>query len=397
MDFAKTPRIFFCLSLAAVLVIGAGCTEPNSSYGSNNEGNNGAQEDTGGTGQQDTGSDDGQSDEDAGGGTDTGQAEDAGSDEDVVDPEDTGTVDDAVDPSCDLTGFTMTSDDTNIAENNDNWELFATNDAGGRFVQIFLDKASGSADVGDITFRDVPADQAQNLLIMGDGCNDQGCRGVYQAIDGTLSITEFDKREGGTFAATLSNAQLAEIDVDQDGNITRVSDGQTWCISSTDFTAQSQPANDFTVQCDNNGFTPDGGRTVDYGDGALYAEARTRRVEPNDILSLQIFSDFDGAATTPGTYQLDDPDYATCANCLLVNIDCSPNNGGCAQTFIAGAGTLEISSTGVVGDTFTATIRDARLTEVDINPDTYETTRVQNGEGWCISSFSWDMRIAATR
>ena len=232
---------------------------------------------------------------------------------------------------------------------------------------------------------------------MAENCNDQGCEHFYLAIEGTLQISVFEKTQGGAFEATLRNARMIEIEFSSTDEVRVVEDGKTWCLGEARLSAIAKPLDGGGDACDNSGFTPGGGTSVRASSDALYAEAQSQQGDPRDILSLQVFSDFDGAATSPGTYQLDDPDYESCANCLLINTDCSRSQGGCAKTFIAKSGTLDITKTGGVGDEFEAKLTDARLIEVEIDSNTYETQRVEGGENWCLPEFEWEDRIVPRR
>lgn len=369
----------------ALLVASAACTEPAPGYSANNGGSTDVGSDID-DGLQDAGT------EDTGGVDDSGMTEDGSTGEDGS-VDDSGTTDAGL--SCDLEGFTMSGAQAEIVEDAQRWDVTVVGESGNRFVRLFLDKQSGEANVGEITFTSDPA-QPRSALLMAENCTDQGCEHLYLAIAGTLEITEFDKTDGGAFEASLRDAQLIEIEFDEDDNVSVVDDGKTWCVEETRLEAVARPLGGVGT-CDRNGFNPGGGKTVDASDSALYAEAESRRSDPRDILSLQIFSDFDGAATSPGTYSLDDSDYETCANCLLINTECDRNQGGCQKAFIANAGNLKVESTGEVGDRFTATVSDARLIEVTIDSDTYETRRVEDGETWCLGQFNWNMQIAPAR
>ena len=394
MNLVRPWNQAIAVGLFAILLGATGCTEANSAYSPDNEGgNNGADSGSDGT-SEDTGGDDTSTNPDTAIMSDTGSPQDTGVVDDTSVPVDTGPPEDTQAPTCDLDGFTLASSTPDIVEEADFWQFLASNEAGGQFIQLGLDKASNSADVGDVTF----GNSSPNRLIMGDGCDSNSCQSLFVAISGTLEIQSFDKTLSGIFEGTLRDVRLIEIEVDANGVASVVENGKVWCIDGSDIIAKSKPADNGGGSCDNEGFNPGGGRVVFVDGDALYAEARSSREEPTDILSMQIFSDFNGAATSPGTYQLDDPDYETCANCLLVNTDCSRGQGGCNKTFIAEAGTLTITSTGGVGDTFEGKIDNAELIEVDIDfNNDFETTPVEGGETWCITNFKWNEQIRRQR
>ena len=96
-----------------------------------------------------------------------------------------------------------------------------------------------------------------------------------------------------------------------------------------------------------------------------------------------------GAITLGATS--DDKDYATCTHCVLISKDCTAN--GCAKTFYATGGTLDIASIGDNGTQFTATLNYVTLVEVTIDATSLATTKVANGESWCLPSVTLDQLI----
>ncbi len=99
-----------------------------------------------------------------------------------------------------------------------------------------------------------------------------------------------------------------------------------------------------------------------------------------DQASLQFFES-STVKITPGTYDLSsgaDANFATCAHCLLVFEDVS--GSGAATTFFQQSGTLTLASitsppNGVVAGALT----NAKLVEVTVDPNTYESTPVPGG------------------
>jgi hypothetical protein len=60
------------------------------------------------------------------------------------------------------------------------------------------------------------------------------CGAVYLAQAGTLDITE-NGGSSGNFKATLSNVQLAEVDIAEDFTSTVLPNGRVWCIDNYTF------------------------------------------------------------------------------------------------------------------------------------------------------------------
>jgi hypothetical protein len=373
------------ICLVASLAVTA-CGDDSDS-GNNGGGNNGAD-----VGDQDTGDQDA-GDQDAGD-QDTG-------DQDTGD-QDTGDQDagdqDTDNGGPDVTGLTVPSG-LELDETDSSWSLFAETDT--QLISLSLNKEGGATGTGQFQFEDVVLDEANNTLITADGCTDQGCRAFFMATSGTLDITAFETDvEGGSFEANLSNVGLVEIEQTQAG-FQKVDGGETWLIDSADISATTDPSDTFptTVACDTQGFTAADGTasaTATNG-GALIVDAANSDTAPQDALSLQIYPSFAGAATTAGQYQLDDYNFASCANCLLIYAGCD-DQGTCQKTYSAGAGTLDITAAGttddafVVGEQFTATLTDAKLVEVTIS-DSYDTEFVEDGADWCVDSYSWDLTI----
>jgi hypothetical protein len=119
-------------------------------------------------------------------------------------------------------------------------------------------------------------------------------------------------------------------------------------------------------------------------------QARSTDTAPFD--ELQIIS-YQAAPyygpTSPGTYTLDGSNYADCGLCVLVVTDC--NEGyQCDRVFFVEQGILEIINLNVQGGRFRAVLKEAVFLEVTINPSTYETTPVPDGDSWCVDELVID-------
>lgn len=334
---------------------------------------------------------------------DTGQADTKENDASQPDADDgDADAEGTSEPACDLDGFVMPEGDLVMEEINGGWSAFIN--GSNRALSLFLSSEDGSANVGTVAFQDVPFEQQKNILLIADQCTPLGCEIIYMAIAGTLDISVFEQQEEGTLQGTFSGLELVEINT-TDSSYTRIEDGKLWCIDSLEFAATTSPRDTFpdTVSCDHSGFPAPGNgngetlaRTANGGE-ALLIDTSSQIALPHNVMALQIYGGTPGAATEVGTYQLDDFNYATCTNCLLVYTDCTQDS--CAKTFIAGSGELEVTSTGQLGgvfaedETFAATLSNAELVEVSIDPNTYEARLVEGGESWCISQFTWQESI----
>lgn len=108
---------------------------------------------------------------------------------------------------------------------------------------------------------------------------------------------------------------------------------------------------------------------------------------PGNMLAVDSFQ---GApyygASEPGVYSLAGSNYSDCALCVVIWFQCDANYN-CEKAFIADEGNLNIHSMAGVGSTFDATFEKVVLHEVTINPESYESTLVQNGETWCLDGY----------
>ncbi len=152
--------------------------------------------------------------------------------------------------------------------------------------------------------------------------------------------------------------------------------------------------------CDHNGFTAAGHYATRYPAGsgnALVYNGLTGTTPPVDVIAVELYYDF-GGSTTPGTFALagttEEANYATCGTCVLVRSGCDAS-GACTKYFFQTGGTLTTTAHGEVGGQFTGTMTGVTLEEVTINSSTFESTPVPGGEGWCISTYSFDAAVAA--
>jgi hypothetical protein len=148
-----------------------------------------------------------------------------------------------------------------------------------------------------------------------------------------------------------------------------------------------------TSGCDHAGFDPNGGQTAIYDGGSqlfLY-QADSTSGTPVDALVFEIYQ-ADGGPSAPGTYPILDENYSVSNLNVLVYYDC---DGGmnCSKTFLANSGTMHITYIGDVGNHFYGTLSNVTLVEVTIDPFTYDSTPVAEGQTWCIYDYTFDTNI----
>lgn len=378
----KSRRWTTLVCVAAMMSLAVACGDDNNGGGSSNNANNvnnGADAGPDADPQEDAGPD-AEPQEDAG--PDAEPEEDAGPD--------------AEQPPEPLSGFNS-ADDGVLQEDVNGWSMLTNNTDGDRFLSLELPGDGGASDTGTFEFEDFTTTEPTNVLFGAAECTAQSCESYFQAVSGTMEITTFEKTEDGTFEVTLTDVELVEVELAQD-DVNVVEDGNSWTIEDTTISITVEPIVPFETTCDIDGFTAeDESITATTGEGYFIVDASTPADASTDAnLSLQIYEDYgeEGeVAITEGTYQIDDYNYATCANCLLIYENCD-DQGQCDATYSAGVGTLEITSTGGAGDQFEATLTGAEFAEVTIDAS-YDTELVEDGTGWCIDEFSWNVAIEA--
>lgn len=146
------------------------------------------------------------------------------------------------------------------------------------------------------------------------------------------------------------------------------------------------------IRCDRRNFDIQN-QSVSVRDGVTRYAASNAAAAPADVLSIEIYAggQFSGA-TGPGTYKLDDPNYATCSNCVLIGANCTAEDG-CQKTFYADVGSLRLDAYDPTGGAFTGRLQGLVLREVTIDRESFESTVVAGGETWCINDYEFASEI----
>ena len=114
------------------------------------------------------------------------------------------------------------------------------------------------------------------------------------------------------------------------------------------------------------------------------------RGNEESFVITQLFAEF-GAPQTPGRYALDGINYRDCGLCLIAQRGCL--NGQCEQTFYADEGTVVITE---IGDgRLSGYFENVVFHEVNIDPNTHVSTRLPDGDSWCMEPFSFDAPMKA--
>ena len=104
---------------------------------------------------------------------------------------------------------------------------------------------------------------------------------------------------------------------------------------------------------------------------------------PVSMLRFEVrqYSPFKGP-TQPGTYAIEDKDYASCSLCATMYQDCDMN--GCKKIYLATEGTVEISSLDGASHPLAATLKNVVFKEATIYQD-WSTQWTPGGARWCMS------------
>jgi hypothetical protein len=117
--------------------------------------------------------------------------------------------------------------------------------------------------------------------------------------------------------------------------------------------------------------------------------------DPTDVIAVERYY---GAGASRGGGQLVSlhaESYADCSTCVLVFHGCQLGPtiyepGTCDHTFLARAGTVELTIEETAGGELLGFLHDVELAEVTIDPSTYATTVIPGGQTWCIPLYKFE-------
>jgi hypothetical protein len=118
--------------------------------------------------------------------------------------------------------------------------------------------------------------------------------------------------------------------------------------------------------------------------------------DPTTLLWVQRFYSLGAVRMSePQIIELRPESYADCSTCVLVLQSCTLgatlyDASACDKIFLARAGTVELTYEGATGEELLGFLHDVELVEVEIDPDTFESTVVPGGETWCIPSYTFE-------
>ncbi len=134
--------------------------------------------------------------------------------------------------------------------------------------------------------------------------------------------------------------------------------------------------------CDLDGFTAADGDylTTGLGDFVLLYDGDTAPVRK---VQLELYT----GSRSPFVHAFTGENFATCSVCLSLLDDCDGTQGDCTVQYLAQSGTVELTA---YNDTAAeGTFTGVTAIEVTIDPNTFESTPVPGGQGWCLDTLAF--------
>ena len=192
---------------------------------------------------------------------------------------------------------------------------------------------------------------------------------------------------GDTTNDTTQNDTTDTVQPDTTDTVQPDTNTDTTQPDSTDTTDTTQPDTD-TVgpTCDRSGFTVTNSffeydEANDFTNFGAESDSAFISVEFYDIGSG---SPLTGVGIYPIGSNAADRNYETCSTCIIIYADCGAES--CDKLFFATGGTIEVTAIDQAAGTITAELKDIVAVEVTIDQQTFRSTPVPNGEGYCIDS-----------
>lgn len=217
-------------------------------------------------------------------------------------------------------------------------------------------------------------------------------RFTHLGLASALALTGFAACDsGGDSPGTTADTTVSE----DTGAPTTGGKGDATVSTETPDTGSTSTTPDTTTTpgaCTETGFTA-ASMTYDSDSGFAVLRALSSDKAPLDTLNIEIYqsSQYVGGATEAGEYDLTDPNYATCANCVVIRQGCN-ESGTCDKTYFVDEGKLVITQWDVAGGRFKGHLEGVKAKEVTIN-SSYVSTPVENGGVWCLDNFEFDAEI----
>lgn len=200
-----------------------------------------------------------------------------------------------------------------------------------------------------------------------------------------------DQSDGAEPAETSDPSDETDLtDPSDASDVSDVSDPTAPSSPSDASDASSSADPSDAALCDVQGFG-DGDANLDNSLPTFLGAYKVRQspLEPGrvDVLAIQIYPEapYNGP-TLPGTYALDGGNYADCGLCVLLYEGCDANLSNCVKTYFAAAGNVSITELPPQSLNFEATLLSVALEEVTIDPMSYTSAPVANGNIWCMDS-----------
>jgi len=158
-------------------------------------------------------------------------------------------------------------------------------------------------------------------------------------------------------------------------------------------TETSCPADCATGSCTHNSFNPVS-EVATSTSSKMFYQGMSAASLPADLLNIEIWPSY-GGPSAPGTYDLQlngNDNYETCGLCPLLMANTTASIGP-EKYFYADTGTVEITSIGGIGSTFSGVLHNVIFREVTIDESTAASTPVPNGDTWCLNGYTFNQTI----
>lgn len=168
---------------------------------------------------------------------------------------------------------------------------------------------------------------------------------------------------------------------------------------ATQDTAEPGPDTTLPPGCDEYGWVAEGGTgAISAADNAgelastSLVSFSSKDVTNYDFLNLELLY-VQGFPFETGTFSFSTAKLEDCNLCLRLYTGCNDEADLCESTFLAQAGSVEVTTNEGASGKFVGTMRGVKMAEVTVNEETLESVIVPNGRVWCIDGYAFDVNV----